>query len=65
MRHEETAWNPAQDPGARAYQPQIAPKWIAEDGLSFWLVWTDFQDVEGRGKPYYSFNAQKVAVEIE
>ena len=63
MRHEETAWNPAQDPGARAYQPQIAPKWIAEDGLSFWLVWTDFQDVEGRGKPYYSFNAQKVAVD--
>ena len=29
---------------ARAYQPQISPKWIAEDGKSFWLVWTDFQN---------------------
>ena len=34
---------PANDPAARAYQPQIAPKWIAADGKSFWLVWTDFQ----------------------
>jgi hypothetical protein len=41
--HEETAWMPASDPGARAYQPQISPKWIAPDGRSFWLVWTDFQ----------------------
>jgi hypothetical protein len=63
--HEETAWTPAADRGARAYQPQIAPKWIAGDGGSFWLVWTDFQDVEGRGKPYYSFNAQQVEVVAE
>ena len=62
--HEETAWTPDGDPGARAYQPQIAPKWIAPDGSSFWLVWTDFQDVEGRGKPYYSFNAQRVDVVV-
>lgn len=41
--HEETAWLPAGDKSARAYQPQIAPKWIAADGKSFWLVWTDFQ----------------------
>jgi hypothetical protein len=41
--HEETAWTPGNDPTARAYQPQIAPKWIAEDGKSFWLVWSDFQ----------------------
>jgi len=41
--HEETVWMPANDPAARAYQPQIAPKWIAADGKSFWLVWTDFQ----------------------
>jgi len=60
--HEEAAWTPAGDAGARAYQPQIAPKWIAEDGQSFWLVWTDFQEVENRGKPYYAFNAQKVEV---
>lgn len=41
--HEESAWIPGNDSGARAYQPQIAPKWIAPDGTSFWLVWTDFQ----------------------
>jgi hypothetical protein len=41
--HEETAWTPDGDMRARAYQPQIAPKWIANDGGSFWLVWTDFQ----------------------
>jgi hypothetical protein len=63
--HEETAWTPAGDHGARAYQPQIAPRWIANDGLSFWLVWTDFQDVEGRGKPYYSFNVQQVQIVIK
>jgi hypothetical protein len=43
--HEETAWTPHGDQAARAYQPQIAPKWIAEDGKSFWLVWSDFQTV--------------------
>ena len=62
--HEETAWMPADDRGARAYQPQIAPKWIAPDGKSFWLVWTDFQDVPGQGRPYYSFNMQKVEVTL-
>ncbi|WP_129782630.1 DUF4185 domain-containing protein [Peristeroidobacter soli] len=41
--HEDTSWRPAGDVNARAYQPQIAPKWIAADGRSFWLVWTDFQ----------------------
>lgn len=48
--HEETEWLPAGDRNARAYQPQIAPKWIADDGRSFWLVWTDFQitDAEAR-----------------
>lgn len=42
--HEETAWMPEGYAAARAYQPQIAPKWIAADGKSFWLVWTDFQE---------------------
>ncbi|NLS79200.1 MAG: DUF4185 domain-containing protein [Chloroflexi bacterium] len=59
--HEETAWMPAGDPAARAYQPQISPKWIAPDGRSFWLVHTDFQEIDG-GKPYYSFNYQQVKV---
>jgi hypothetical protein len=47
--YEESAWTPEGDSGARAYQPQISPKWIAEDGRSFWLVWTDFQSVSDDG----------------
>jgi hypothetical protein len=62
--HEEEAWTPAGDPGARAYQPQIAPKWISQDGRSFWLVWTDFQLVNEK-RPYYCFNLQKFEVLIE
>ncbi|HEU4721172.1 MAG TPA: DUF4185 domain-containing protein [Gemmatimonadaceae bacterium] len=45
--HEETAWTPLGDAAARVYQPQIAPKWIAADGRSFWLVWSDFQTAGG------------------
>jgi len=41
--HEEATWMPAGEKEARAYEPQIAPKWIAPDGRSFWLVWTDGQ----------------------
>jgi hypothetical protein len=41
--HEETAWTPAGDPAARAYFPRIAPKWIAPDGKSFYLVWSDLK----------------------
>lgn len=59
--HEETAWTPAGDEKARAYQPQIAPSWIAEDGKSFYLVWTDFQTID-KEKPYYCFNCQKVNI---
>ncbi len=62
--HEEEDWMPDDDTGARAYQPQIAPKWVAADGRSFWLVWTDFQDIERRGKPYYAFNVQRVDVQV-
>lgn len=53
--HEETAWQPASDAAARAYQPQIAPKWIAADGMSFWLVWTDFQSPRGEGSEVNEF----------
>lgn len=59
--HEETAWMPAADPHARAYQPQISPKWIAADGKSFWMVFTDFQEIDGN-RPYYCFNCQKVEI---
>jgi hypothetical protein len=45
--HEETAWLPGADSVARAGWPQIAPKWIAADGKSFWLVWTEAQSAAG------------------
>jgi hypothetical protein len=61
--HEETAWAPLGDQAARAYQPQIIPKWIAEDGRSFWLVWTDFQQIDGRS-PNYAFNYQQVEIDV-
>lgn len=61
--HEETAWTPCGEANSRAYQPQIAPKWIAADGRSFWVVWTDFQ-VVGDQRPYYSFNLQRVEADI-
>jgi hypothetical protein len=59
--HKDTAWTPNGDQNARCYQPQIAPKWIAEDGKSFWMVWTDFRLVNGN-RPYYAFNCQKVNI---
>ena len=62
--HEETAWTPGGDKAARCYQPQIAPKWIAADGRSFWLVWTDFQVINGQ-RPHYAFNLQKVEVQLD
>ncbi|MFH1738040.1 MAG: hypothetical protein ABIH23_03460 [bacterium] len=62
--HEETAWTPMGDLSARAYQPQISPKWIAEDGKSFWPVFTDFQVVDGE-RPYYCFNYQRVEILME
>ncbi|MDB6028758.1 MAG: beta-lactamase [Verrucomicrobiales bacterium] len=67
--HEERAWMPAKDPKARAYQPQISPKWISPDGRSFYLVWTDYQEDKKSGKPfdrpYYGFNVQKVKIIAE
>jgi hypothetical protein len=61
--HEDTSWTPGGDTGARCYQPQISPKWIAADGKSFWLVWTDYQQVNKK-LPYYAFNLQKVEVTV-
>ncbi len=62
--YEDKAWTPGGDQAARCYQPQIVPKWISADGKSFWMVWTDYQKVDGELK-YYQFNGQKVAVEYE
>ena len=62
--HEEQEWTPEGDPNACAYEPHIAPKWISDDGRSFWLVWSDFQEV-GEKRPYYAFNVQKVEVRLD
>lgn len=39
--YENTAWTPNGVGGAM--RTLIAPKWIAADGKSFWLVWTEMQ----------------------
>lgn len=62
--YEETAWAPEGDAAARAYQPQIIPKWIAKDGKSFWLAFTDYQEVDGK-LPYTCFNCQKAEILTE
>ena len=56
--YEEATWAPDKDLSARAYQPQIAPKWIASDGKSFWLVWTDHQS---RCEPSWYQQAEEAA----
>ncbi|HEX4591564.1 MAG TPA: DUF4185 domain-containing protein, partial [Gemmataceae bacterium] len=57
--HEDTAWfPPGGDPGGQCYQPQIMPGWIAADGKSFWLAWTQFP------KGYY-FQCQKVEIALK
>lgn len=48
--HEDTAWTPGGDLAARAYAPQIAPGWIAPDGQSFWLVWSDLAGIREFGR---------------
>ncbi|MWV26876.1 DUF4185 domain-containing protein [Erythrobacter sp. GH3-10] len=48
--HEDTAWTPDGDAGARAYAPQIAPGWIAPDGKSFWMVWADLAGLRAFGR---------------
>lgn len=44
--YEETAWTPGGDEGAVCYSPIISPRWISDDGKSFWLIWSDFQMVD-------------------
>jgi hypothetical protein len=43
--HEDASWTPANDAAARAYGPQIVPKWIAPDGKSLWLAWADLRGI--------------------
>jgi hypothetical protein len=47
----------------RLYEPVIAPKWIAEDGKSFYLIHSNSR---GSFSPtYYLFNVQKVTLTID
>ena len=48
--HEETAWTPGNDPASRAYVPRIMPQWIAPDGKSFWLAWSDIKGIREFGR---------------
>ena len=41
------------------------PKWIAPDGRSFWLVWTDFQEGGGTGARQAPWPARDGASEEE
>jgi hypothetical protein len=57
--HEDKAWfPPGGDAGGQCYQPQIMPAWLASDGKSFWLAWTQFP------QGYY-FQCQKVEIVTE
>jgi hypothetical protein len=49
--HEETGWTPGGDMASRPYSPQIAPKWVAPDGKSLWLVWTDLKGIRSLSDP--------------
>jgi hypothetical protein len=64
---------PVGDPRARAYSPVRSPKWIAEDGRSLWLVFSDIRMTDlldsplahctmPGTRPYYCFNYQKVEI---
>lgn len=48
--HEDLAWSPGADVDARPYSPQIAPKWIAPDGRSLWLIWSDLKGIRSLGE---------------
>ena len=41
--YENESWTPEGDQNAVCYSSVILPAWVAEDGRSFWLMWTDFQ----------------------
>jgi hypothetical protein len=49
--HEDKAWTPGGDLESRPYSAQIPPKWIAPDGKSLWLVWTDLKGIRSLAQP--------------
>jgi hypothetical protein len=65
--HEDAAWTPEDDGDARAYAPQISPKWIAPDGKSFWIVWADLKGIRefGRDEALLDAALEKAASPVE
>jgi Domain of unknown function (DUF4185) len=61
--HEELAWTPEGELASRAFQPQIPPKWISNDGTSFWLVWSDYGLKPTDNDPKV-FNRDKEVIEV-
>jgi hypothetical protein len=57
-------WCPRGDRAARAYQPQFMPAWLAEDGKSFYMSWTDFRGDSAVGCTY-AYQHQRVDIITE
>ena len=63
LAHAEDPWILPGDDEARLYHPQVLPQTVAADGCSFWMAFSD-----GRNEwadPYYSFNMQKVNLQVK
>jgi hypothetical protein len=58
--YEDDSWTPGGDQNARAYQPIIVPNWISDDGKSFWMIWTDFQNDKFAGSAGAARNKTKI-----
>ncbi len=63
LAHGEDPWNLPGDNEALLYHPQVLPQTIADDGRSFWMVFSDGRDEWA--DPYYSFNMQKVNLQVK
>ena len=61
---EEPQWRPRGDCNARAYQPQFMPAWLAPDGKSFYMAWTDFRFDTPVG-PTYAYQHQRAEIIVE
>ena len=61
---EANPWCPRRDVDARAYQPQFMPAWLAPDGKSFYMSWTDFRQDSPVGCTY-AYQHMKVEIITE
>jgi hypothetical protein len=62
--YENEKWCPRGDEKARAYQPQFMPAWLAPDGKSFYMSWTDFRSDSAVGCTY-AYQHQRVEIVTE